>query len=543
MCGFFGANCKIKYDNSLHHRGPDSSDSFEDNYITLHHNRLAIIDLTDEASQPFCYKNFVLVYNGEIYNYLEIKEELREYNFRTSSDTEVLLYSFDKWGYDCLNKFNGDFAFCIYDKNSKRLFCARDRVGNKPFYYYYNGKKFIFASEIKALKRYIYDFNVQKVGDAILFSINDNDEQTIYKNIYNLQPGHFLSFNLNNQKLSIKKWYHFKKRVINDFEKAIEEFDYLIKDAIKIRLRSDVEIVNMLSGGIDSSIIGYFLKDYKHYSVVFEEKDIDESNYIKLLEDKFNLKINYIKPSLPTNKDLLDLFETQEDIFRSLSIYAEYYLMKNVKEKVILNGQGANEIFGGYYHHIARFLLKKKNFIERIKLYKSQALEEIKIGLKFSLPKDLKRNILIEDNKRNLAYLQELLNNYSPNWELILKKFDKNINRALKNEIFSLNLPKELRQQDKNAMRFSIENRTPFTDYRIIEFGLNLPMEFKFNKGLSKFFLREFAKRILPKEIVFRLDKKGFEVPEKKWLENFNILSLFHFRIFQFFHLKKIFID
>ena len=149
MCGFFGANCKIKYDNSLHHREPDSSDSFEDDHIILHHNRLAIINLTEEAGQLFCYKNFVLVYNGEIYNYLEIKEELREYNFRTSSDTEVLLYSFDKWGYDCLNKFNGDFAFCIYDKNSKRLFCARDRVGNKPFYYYYNGKILYLQVKLK----------------------------------------------------------------------------------------------------------------------------------------------------------------------------------------------------------------------------------------------------------------------------------------------------------------------------------------------------------------------------------------------------------
>ena len=385
MCAIVGANFDFKYDNSLIHRGPDDYGEFKDEYVSLFHNRLSILDKS--AKQPFFYKDYVLVFNGEIYNYIELKKELKEYKFKTHSDTEVLLYAYDKWGKNFLDKLNGDFAFCIYDKKKKKLFCARDRVGNKPFYYFFNGKRFVFASEIKALKKFINGFNTQKLGDAILFSINDNDEETIFKGIYNLKPGHYLEFNLLQNKLKIKKWYSLKKRKIQN---PYEEFEYLIKDSVKIRLRSDVKIGGMLSGGIDSSIIAYFAKDIEFYSIVFPKEKIDESYYIKLMQKKFNLKINYLTPNFK-KEEFKKLVYTQFDIFRSLSIYNQYYIFKNAKVKVMLSGQGADELFGGYYHHTARIIAKnEKEFINRVKIYKEKALEELKIGKKFLLPKNLK---------------------------------------------------------------------------------------------------------------------------------------------------------
>ena len=513
MCAIIGANFNFEYDNGLIHRGPDDYGEFKDNFVSLFHNRLSILDKS--AKQPFFHKNYVLIFNGEIYNYIELKKELKEYNFKTHSDTEVLLYAYDKWGKNFLEKLNGDFAFCIYDKKKKKLFCARDRVGNKPFYYFFNGKRFVFASEIKTLKKFIQGFNTQKLGDAILFSINDNDEYTIFKGIYNLNPGHILEFDLLKNKLKTTKWYSLKKRKILE---PYEEFKYLIKDAVNIRLRSDVKIGAMLSGGIDSSIIAYFAKDLDFYSIIFPNEKIDESYYIKLMQKKFNLKINYLTPTFEI-QEFKKLVHTQFDIFRSLSIYNQYYIFKNATVKVMLSGQGADELFGGYYHHTARIIAKdEKEFINRVKIYKNQALNELKT------------------NKKNYLIIKEILKDYTPNYDLLLKKYDKNLKKSLKDEVFSLNLPQLLRYEDRNAMAFSIENRTPFTDYRIIEFSLNLPIKYKFKNGLSKYFLREFAKKFLPKKIVYRLEKKGFEAPDRKWWGG----NLFEFRLAIFNELKEI---
>lgn len=543
MCGIIGTNFDFFYNNSLYHRGPDFKESYCDESVSLFHNRLSIIDLSTKANQPFRFKDLVLVFNGEIYNYKEIKQELKEYNFKTCSDTEVLLYSYHKWGEECLEKFNGDFAFCIYDKKKKELFCARDRVGNKPFYYYFDGKKFIFASELKAFKNYVLlEFNIQKLGDAILFSINDNDEHTIYKNIYNLKPSHYLKFNLITKKLKIKKYWSVKKRDINCFDKALEEFEYLFKDSIKLRLQADVSVGGMLSGGIDSSLVAFFAQDISFFSIVHPHyKDIDESYYIGLLQSKLNLKIKYLTPSFNNFiKDFNDLIYTQDDIFRSLSIYMQYFIFKNANVKVMLSGQGADELFGGYYHHIARFIVKdEKEFLNRVKLYKCQALEEFKTGKKLTLPNKIKGKLLKEDNLKYLEIVKKVLIDYEPNYDLLLKKYTSNINEALKQDTLALNLPMLLRFEDRNAMRFSIENRTPFTDYRIIEFALNLPIEYRFKNGLSKYFLRVFASKFLPKKIVFRLDKKGFEAPDNKWLQKLNLNNLVEFRLFLFEKLKN----
>jgi asparagine synthase (glutamine-hydrolysing) len=548
LCGIVGANFNFDYNNSLSHRGPDAFGTYKDNYINLYHHRLSIIDSDKRANQPFLFKDYILVFNGEIYNYLELKKELKEYNFKTSSDTEVLLYLYDKWGKNCVNKFNGDFSFCIYNKKTKKIFCARDRIGNKPFYYYFKDNKFVFASEIKALKNFINDFNHQKLGDSILFSINDNDEYTIYKDIYNLKPAHYLEFNLLTCKLKISNYWKIEAKIKNkSLSHFLEKFEDILKNAVEIRLRSDEKIGAMLSGGIDSSLISYFLKDknIQFYTISHpNDKTIDETNYVKLLEKKFNLNVKYLTPTFDDlKKDVDDLIKTQDDIFRSFSIYMQYYLFKNANVKVMLSGQGADELFGGYYYHIARIIANnKKEFRNRIKIYKNKALDELKLGIKFNLENGLKLKLLKEDNKENLEKVLFYLEKYRPNWDLLMKKFEHNIKKTLINDTISLNLPMLLRYEDRNAMRFSIENRTPFTDYRVIEFAHNIPVKYKFKNGLSKYFLREFAKNKLPKKIVYRIDKKGFEAPDKFWMKKLNMTNLVDLRLFIFNKLKEIYV-
>lgn len=556
MCGIIGSNYNINLNSSfLHHRGPNNFSIYKDKYITLSHNRLSIIDLNTQANQPFYFKDLILIFNGEIYNYKEIKKELEEYQFKTTSDTEVLLYSYHKWGKKCLEKFNGDFAFCIYNRTTKKLFCARDRLGNKPFYYYRQNDRFIFASEIKAFKDFIdLKFDHQKVCDSILFSINDNDETTNYKDIYNLKNGHFLEYDLNNNELNIEKYWDLpvndnaiKEFDKKDFNDKLEQFDELLDNAVQLRLLSDVSVGSMLSGGIDSSLIAYYIqkhhKDINFYSIVYDHfNKINESKFIKIIQKEFNLNVTYLKPEFKDLKnDIQDLINTQDDIFRSLSIYAQYYLFKHANVSVMLSGQGADELFGGYHLHSCRALINnKKELLSRIDIYGSSALDELKAGIKLSLPNKQKLRLLKDDNKENIKIINSIYKEYSPNWNLIIDKLSPSFEKALINETMSYNLPMLLRYEDRNAMRFSIENRTPFTDYRVAEFAHTLPNSYKFKDGYNKYILRELANKHLPNQIAFRKDKIGFAAPENEWIANLGLgNSLVEFRLSIAEHIKE----
>jgi len=559
--GNIGKELIQKASNALVHRGPDGSGIFADEYMTLAHNRLSIIDLSDEASQPMFDGELVLIYNGEIYNYVEVRDELQKKGvvFRTLSDSEVLLKAYREWGADALLKFNGDFAFCIYDKKTKKLFMARDRLGNKPFYYALKDGKLFFASEIKAFKAVQnLEFDEQILCDSILFNINDYSEATIYKDIKHLPAAHYAVFDAKSGKLALKRYWKLegckepnKKFDEKEFERACDGFEELLNDALLLRLRSDVEVGLLLSGGIDSSLLAALLakngKDMRYFGAVFPDyPSSDESVYMDLAAKRLGLNLVKLSPDVNELKELMDDFlSTQSDMTRSFSTFVQYAVFRELSKysKVAITGQGADELFGGYYHHVARFLKQnRQNFIDRRKEYGKEADLEYALGEKFAMKLSGKKAMIIEDNKSSLAKIRKFFPKYEPNYDLLIEKFVSSPSKALYLDTVKFNLPMLLRFEDRNAMRFGVENRTPFTDYRVVEYAHALPSAYKFKDGYSKFLLRKILSRHLGDDIAFRKDKKGFEAPDIAWMRELGRKAedTVDVRIFFYERLKKL---
>ncbi len=565
MCSICGGNVSSeiikKASGSMRHRGPDANGFFEDEHIALAHNRLSIIDLSDEAAQPMYDEDFVLVYNGEIYNYIELKEELEKkgVTFHSHSDSEVLLKAYRYWGVGCLERFNGDFAFCVYDKKSKKLFLARDRLGNKPFYYTLKGGKLFFASEIEAFKSVCsLEYDKQTLCDSILFNINDYSEKTIYKEIKHLPPAHYGVFDAKKAKLSIRRYWSLphssetaKKFDKKEFKKTCDEFEELFEDALLLRLRSDVEVGVLLSGGIDSSLIAALLAkngvDMRYFGAVFPSyPSSDESPYMDIVAKKLNLNLIKLSPKVDDLKELIDDFlATQSDMTRSFSTFVQYAVFKELSKysKVAVTGQGADELFGGYYHHVARFLTQnRQNLLDRLDVYGKEALNEYMLGVKFSLPLHVKKELIIDDNIGSLEKINAIFQDYKPNYDLLLEKFTPSPSKALRLDTLKFNLPMLLRFEDRNAMKFGVENRTPFTDYRIVQFAHSAPNSYKFHNGYSKFLLRKILSGYLDTDIVYRKDKKGFEAPDIAWMRElgFNAKDTVDVRLFFYERLKEL---
>lgn len=552
-----------KASESMRHRGPDFSGSFSDKDFSFAHNRLSIIDLDSAANQPFTSPycpHLVLVFNGEIYNYLEIKQELEELGipFFTHSDTEVLLHSYAFWGEKCLQKFNGDFAFAVYDKRDSSLFLARDRLGNKPLFYALEGDKIFFASEIKAfLAIRDFPFDLEEVSKWLLFS-NGEPTKTIYQGIFNFPPAHFAYFKEGDKELRFRKYWDFKpnfekiKNVPNnekDLQNALEELEFLLLDATKIRLRSDVPLALCVSGGVDSSILAHFIArekvDCRYFGLNFKDNaQGDESVYIEQLARDLKIPIHFVSPSLDSiAEDLQSLCYTQDEIFRSFSQYSQFLLFRSIAPycKVSLGGQGADELFGGYYHHIGRYVFAHfKAFKERVKLYGNVAFKEYTFGLKCALDRELKLQLFQEDNARDIEKLQSF-GLPIPTLENLLERFLPDFSQGLWLDTMVFNLPNLLRYEDRNAMAFGIENRTPFTDYRVVEFAFRVAEGFKVQKGYSKYLLRLLLERLGSKSLAWRRDKIGFSAPEFCLMQTlgYNANSLLDIRLAIFDVLKE----
>ncbi len=488
---------------SQQHRGPDAKGVFyKEKNVFLGHNRLSIIDLSASANQPFFDNSgrYSIVFNGEIYNYIEIKNELSDrYDFKTNSDTEVLLAAFLIFGKNFLHKLNGMFAFAIWDTQAKKLFAARDRFGVKPFYYALQNNCFLFASEINALHQAgIPKIDNQKVwAQYFAFDYYGNPDETFFENIHQLPASHFLT--LENQVLDIEKWYFLEQEVAKypkniGFEAAKSQYLTLLKDSVSLRFRADVPVGVNVSGGLDSSILLYLVNLHKKndrinaYTFYTNSSDYDELLWVEsIVEATKNPLSKALLTVAETTDFYLKIAQHQSEPFGGIPTLAYSKIFEKARQDkviVLLDGQGLDEQFAGYDY----YQQQNNNFIQGTK-----SLDKFEL-----LSDDLKKMI----NRPDFP---------SP--------FDDEVSNKQYRDLFYTKIPRALRFNDRISMAFSTELREPFLDYRLVELAFSLPLEFKIKNGQGKFLLHNLAQTFLPPNIVFA-PKRALQTPQREWLSD-----------------------
>lgn len=526
------------------HRGPDDSGLTHDSCCVLGHQRLSIIDLTADGHQPFVSEDgrFQLIFNGEIYNYIELRAELIQLgvNFRTQTDTEVLLKAYINFGSDCLRKLNGMFAFVVYDSQAKRLFMARDRIGIKPLYYYQNKNVFYFASEIKALRaipQLNSTINNIAVFDYLVFNRTDVFDETFTQEIKRIPKGHQASFDENG--LLIKRWWHPQWFIDqpNSYtgQEISQQIENLMVSSVKLRMRSDVPVGSCLSGGLDSSTITGILydhglagSDYKTFTSSFPGLAIDETKYVDLLKQRFNFQNfrTFPTPEL-AYENIKEFVYIQDEPVKSSSVYAQYEVMRLAKENqitVLLDGQGGDENFAGYqYFHgfYLHGLLKQWKlptfFHELLKVMLRKQDKSAYQTLLFQvLPDHLKKRLLA---KACPFIEREFFDAYIDQSRIFNEFFDStSLNQSLVRH-FQYKLEHLLRVEDRNSMAFSLEARVPYLDHRLVEYVLGLPGRLKIKAGHTKILQKQAIGKYTISEILNRKDKVGFAVPQTEWMK------------------------
>jgi asparagine synthase (glutamine-hydrolysing) len=534
------------------HRGPDSGGQYVKKGIALGHRRLSIIDLSNGANQPFIDPSgrYILVFNGEIYNFMEVKAKLGDYNFKTNSDTEVILASFIKWGTRCLNQLNGMFAFAVWDDKKQELFIARDRLGVKPFYYYYNQDVFVFASEIRAIKAsgiLKFDIDEDSVADYLM-NQSVTAPYTLFKDIYQLMPGQYGIF----KNAALELHYYWKIEEEKKFtglsseDNVKSEVRKLLTEAIERRMISDVKLGAFLSGGIDSSAVVALMSEVSSqqvntFTIGFKEKSFDESQYSNLIAKKYrtNHTTVILEPAdflseLPNAVKAMDTPSGD-----GINTYVVSKATRKAGFKVALSGVGGDELFAGYphfklFHKIhnsnllnvtPRFLLKSagsiggaflrgskgerlvamaksKNFdIENLspllkQVYSSKSVTRLLNGRIFP---DNRLQKLLEERKTDIHKLP------------VLSQFSAA-------ELLGYTQNVLLKDADQMSMAHSLEIREPFFDYKLIEYVLQIPDTIKY-PVYAKSLLVESLGDLLPSEIIHR-PKMGFTFPWEHWLKN-----------------------
>ncbi len=530
--------------NLILHRGPDSFGYFFYKNLGLGHRRLAIIDLSNDGCQPMDYMGrYVLVFNGEIYNYIELKAELSiiGYEFISKSDTEVILAAYDHWGIECVSHFNGMWAFALLDMEKDVVFISRDRFGIKPVYYCSTKDYFVFGSEIKQLLPFFEKNIVEESNmvDYLAVGLEDHTESTFFKGIKKLLPSHSMTINLADGSNKINQYFdlplNFDFKNLTESE-SIESFKKVFLDAIKIRLRSDVKVGTCLSGGLDSSAITHYAskmyfeqtgeKFMAFHVVTSEDPLFNELPFVEELIKNLPVELVKIDGGPEAVRENIDkVIWCQEEPFGSPSIVLQFLLMKKARElncKVLLDGQGGDETLLGYERYYPSLFLgltgfdRVKFFVQVIRHSKLGLLELLKYILYFT-NKGIRLNFI---KKRSFFLKKETLNKLSSEILSELSSNYTNIEKLQKQELFSTQLPHLLRYEDKNSMAFAIETRLPFLDYRNVINSLSIPYKYKINKGWSKYILRKAIQDDIPDAVVWRKNKNGFELPELKMFES-----------------------
>ncbi|MCK0180174.1 asparagine synthase (glutamine-hydrolyzing) [Flavobacteriaceae bacterium S0862] len=512
MCGISGligtGDYKFQLKNMLVsqvHRGPDFTGTFfDEGFIALGHNRLSIIDLSDNANQPFndALGRYSIVFNGEIYNYLELKERLKnDYNFKTSSDTEVLLAAFITYGKECLKLLNGMFSFAIWDALKKELFAARDRFGIKPFYYYKNKEVFIFSSEIKA----IHNSGVNKKPSEKVWSnyfVNGSyglPSETFWEAIHQLPGGHYLE--LSGNQFKITKWYDFEANVnrqtkIKDYEEAKAIYKDLIIDSICLRFRADVPLGFNVSGGLDSSALlalaSVSQKDISKieaFTFYTGDENYDELLWVEQIIARYKSPLNKVLLSfeeVPKLSKFITHF--QDEPFGGVPTLAYSKLFASASKKgikVLLDGQGMDEQLAGYDY------------------YRNNSKSTIQ-GVNKS---PFRKNML------HASFIDDISKNDYPT------PFNSSLENLQYRDLFYTKIPRALRFNDRDSMAYSTELRVPFLDYRLVEFGFSLSNEFKIKNNQGKQILRDIIADYVDSNVSYT-PKRALQTPQREWLGN-----------------------
>ena len=576
MCGIIGATStslfefKNKFESIvdlLHHRGPDDKGSvLLDDVVFLGHTRLSVIDLSIAGRQPMSNEDGSLwiVYNGEIYNFQELRDTLRKrgYKFRSQTDTEVILHLYADKKEECVKDLNGMFAFAIYDKKKQQIFIARDRMGIKPLYYSVYNSHFVFASEIKAILATNIvpkEINWQSIYDYFSF-LYVPCPQTAFRGIEQIPPAHYLTYNLKEKKIKLAPYWNPCSSLsgnsisLKTYEELKHDLSSLLEEAVKLQLVSDVPLGVFLSGGIDSSILSALAaknstQKLKTFTVIFEGKDIepyDERQYAQLVSKSIGSEHTEVVVQISKPDEVLDLVSCFDQPFANPTFYLNYLISKVTKKSVtvVLSGAGGDELFGGYPRYkvlqfakvlnlAPKFLSKSCSRIAELipESNFSQMPRRMKLflrGIGESLPEQyLRWTYYFSDEEKN-HLLQPLLTRnglFRKSTSIIdsyLSKFTRGdlLNKIQYVDLNTFLLDNVLEYTDKTSMAFGLEVRVPYLDHRLVELGLNIPQNLKIRGKDSKFILKDTFKNLLPSEI-FKAPKRGFCAPISIWIDKY----------------------
>lgn len=566
MCGIAGL---VRKDNSIVekdtikkmtdtivHRGPDAEGQFTFQNVGLGHRRLSILDLSEKGNQPMKSMDgsYIIVFNGEIYNYIELKQQLKELgaSFYNDTDTEVIIEAYRYWGTDCVNYFNGMWAFVLFDKEKNLLFGSRDRAGVKPFVYLDREDVFAFGSEPKEILELYPDerkYNPTMIWRFLDGRPEDMDNITFYENIYQLEPAHSFIYNLSSHR--IEKWEYwtihseaiYKERIQG--KNVVSEFRKLLEDAVRVRLRSDVPLGSSLSGGLDSStIVGIMNKKFdtkvNTFSSVYEDKDCNEKEYIDEVNSFIDANVNLVYPD--DNDNLLEDFKKiayhHDGPNSNASLYSGYSVYRKAQDtvKVLLDGQGADELLGGYlgsYNARLYDIVNQGTLRSKIQAMKTicifneewpEKMNEISSDIiRLAMGKNGVKRIKYEKTKRFEKHQELFCQDFLKKANLQLPRCSGDVEGKLNENLYvqfrQTSLPTILHNVDGNSMAFSLEVRNPFLDYRLVEFCMALDGKYKIKNQWTKWILRKSCKEYLPKKIAERTNKMGFPAPFGRWLK------------------------
>jgi asparagine synthase (glutamine-hydrolysing) len=509
-------------------------------FLAFGHRRLSIIDLSETGHQPMCNANGKtwITFNGEIYNYLEIKADLKKngHSFISESDTEVVLAAYKEWGFNCVERFNGMWSFCIYDSEKQLCFASRDRLGVKPFYYINDNNLLAFSSEQKAFIKaelIAAKINNNALHNYLINGLLETNSTNFFEGINELMPGNNLVFNLKTQELKITTYYNLTEHITltNDRlseKELIDKIAYTFENSVKLRLRSDVEVGTCLSGGIDSSALAVTISEITKqplycFTSIFKNQSINEEHFADSVANKIKAKHFKVEPTLEGFLEEIDSLIYSQDVpIWDTSTYAQYKVMELAKKnniKVVLDGQGADELFGGYHHH---FLAKWNNLFSQGHFMSGlneilASKKTISNPLQFFIKEKIKQKKYFNKKHFEQFFKPEFLKSSEIKNPSV---YFNSVNEQLVEDIYQTRLKSFLKCEDRCGMWHSVESRTPFADD--IEL-INLLFSFNGNKkiknGVSKYLLREVVKNKLPEEIYKRYDKKGFETPMQQWMQ------------------------